>query len=51
LGLAGLAGRWQTGAMKKPPKPKTKPKIKPREDTNQTAYRVMQEVIKRSESN
>jgi len=33
---------------KKLAKPKIKPK--PREDTNQTAYRVMQEVIKRSEA-
>jgi hypothetical protein len=34
---------------KKPTKPKRKPtKRKPREDTNQIAYRVMQEVIRRS---
>jgi len=33
------------------PKSKRKPaKRKPREDMNQTAYRVMQEVIKKSES-
>jgi len=38
-------------AKKKRPKPKRNPgKRKPREDTNQTAYRVMQEVIKKSES-
>jgi hypothetical protein len=36
---------------KRTPKPKRKPaKRKPREDTNQIAYRVMQEVIRRSES-
>ncbi|HUI41730.1 MAG TPA: hypothetical protein VL523_07160 [Terriglobia bacterium] len=36
---------------KKPPKAKTNPaKRKPREDMNQTAYRVMQEVIRRSEA-
>jgi hypothetical protein len=35
---------------KKPPKPKKPAKRKPREDTNQIAYRVMQEIIKRSES-
>jgi hypothetical protein len=35
---------------KKPTKPKRNPaKRKPREDTNQIAYRVVQEVIKRSE--
>jgi hypothetical protein len=34
----------------KKPKPKTKPtRRKPREDTNQIAHRVMQEVIKKSE--
>jgi len=37
-----------------PKKPTTKPKKtakrKPREDTNQIAHRVMQEVIKRSEA-
>jgi len=39
------------------PKPKSRPKTKrkpakrkPREDMNQTAYRIMQEVIRRSES-
>jgi len=38
--------------MKKKPKPKRKkpPTRKSREDTNQIAYRVVQEVIKRSES-
>ncbi|MGO9119717.1 MAG: hypothetical protein ACLQPD_19155 [Desulfomonilaceae bacterium] len=36
---------------KKARKPKKAPaKRKPREDTNQTAYRVMQEVIRRSEA-
>jgi hypothetical protein len=35
--------------MKKP-KPKKPAKQKPREDTNQTAYRVMQEVIRKSEA-
>jgi hypothetical protein len=34
---------------KSKPKPKKKPtKQKPREDVNQTAYRVMQEIIKRT---
>jgi hypothetical protein len=37
--------------MKKKPKPKKNATKKPaREDTNQTAYRVMQEVIRKSES-
>jgi hypothetical protein len=37
--------------MKKKPKTKTKPvKKSVREDTNQIAYRVMQEVIRKSES-
>ena len=37
--------------MKRTPEPKRKTaKRKPREDTNQTAYRVMQEVMRRSES-
>jgi len=51
LGLVLVPGEWQTGDMKKKPKPKGKrpPTRKPREDTNQTAYRVMQEVIKKSE--
>jgi hypothetical protein len=39
-----------TKPKKKSPKPKKKPtKRKPREDTNQIAYRVMQDVIKRTE--
>ena len=39
------------GKTKIRPKPKAKaPKRRLREDTNQIAYRVMQEVIKRSES-
>jgi hypothetical protein len=52
LGLAATWGPWQTRATKKKPKPETKTAEKsvPREDTNQTAYGVMQEVIKGSES-
>jgi len=38
-------------AKKKPAKPKKSlPERKPREDTNQTAFRVMQEVIRWSEA-
>jgi hypothetical protein len=39
--------------MEKKAKPKPKKKAtrrKPREDTNQAAYRVIQEIIKKSES-
>jgi len=36
---------------KKPLKPKSNPaKRKPKEDTNEIAYRVVQEVIRRTES-
>jgi hypothetical protein len=53
LGLALALGEWQTGGMpkKEPPKPKKgSTKWKPREDANQIAFGVMQEVIRRSES-
>jgi len=57
LGLADGAAVWQTGLMtKQKGKPKakrnpspTKPR-QPKEDFNQATYRVMQEIIKRSES-
>lgn len=50
--LATTWGPSQTRGMKKKPKPKTQraKKSVPREDTKQIAYRVMQEVIKGSES-
>ena len=38
------------GGMGTPKAKKNPAKGKPREDTNQTAFRVMQEVIRRSES-
>jgi len=56
FGLALLPGEWQTVGLKKKNaataklKCKPKSKTKAREDTNQIAHRVMQEVIKRSES-
>jgi hypothetical protein len=46
-----LVAEYSEMAKKKTNKPKRKPaKRKPREDTNQTAYRVMQEVIRKSEA-
>jgi hypothetical protein len=51
LGLVVGPGEYQTGGMKKKPKTKTKSvKKSSREDTNQIAHRVMQEIIKKSES-
>lgn len=52
LGLAAASGRWQIEGMtkKKPVKPKKKPNQRAREDNSQTAFRVMQEVIRRSET-
>jgi len=50
--LVAALGAWHTCGMtkKKPSKPKKPVTRKSREDANQIAFRVMQEVIRKSES-
>jgi hypothetical protein len=45
-----LGGSESAMTKKKRPKPKKPATRKPREDTNQIAFRVMQEVIRKSEA-